>query len=57
MLGNALVDMYAKCGTFTKSQEVFDELLVWDVVSWNSLIIGYASNAHSADVLDSLGLT
>ncbi|KAI5083561.1 hypothetical protein GOP47_0003304 [Adiantum capillus-veneris] len=42
VLGNALVDMHAKCGAFAKAQQVLEELSVRDVVSWNALITGYA---------------
>ena len=41
VVANALVDMYAKCGMFGKAQEVFDDLKVRTVVSWNALISGY----------------
>lgn len=40
-VGNTLVDMYAKCGWLTEAVEVFDELLVRTVVSWNSVIASY----------------
>ena len=40
-LGNTLLDMYAKCGALEKAQELFDEVLVRDVSSWNVLISGY----------------
>jgi pentatricopeptide repeat protein len=42
VMGNALVDMYAKCGALTRAQMVFDTLPFRDVVSWNALISGYA---------------
>ena len=42
VLGNALVDMYAKCGALRKAQEVFDKLCIRDVVSWTVLIMGYS---------------
>ncbi|KAI5081355.1 hypothetical protein GOP47_0004538 [Adiantum capillus-veneris] len=51
VLGNALVDMYAKCGVLQKAQEVLDELPVRDVVSWSSLIAGYAQQGHGQEVL------
>jgi pentatricopeptide repeat protein len=47
-LGSILVNMYAKCGDVRKAQEVFDELPARDVVSWTSLIGGYAS-AHGLE--------
>eukprot|EP00250_Pteridium_aquilinum_P029605 c39806_g1_i1 orf=1-201(-) len=43
--------MYAKCGMLTKSQEVFDKLLVQDVVSWTVLIAGYAQHGHGDDAI------
>ena len=42
ILGNALVDMYAKCGILERAQKVFDKLLIRNVVSWTSLLAGYA---------------
>ncbi|KAI5080335.1 hypothetical protein GOP47_0005814 [Adiantum capillus-veneris] len=51
MLGNALIDMYAKCGVLTKGQEVFDELPIRDVVSWNVLITGYIQQGQGQEAL------
>eukprot|EP00250_Pteridium_aquilinum_P014478 c22016_g4_i1 orf=191-445(+) len=42
VLWNALIDTYAKCGALAKTHQVLDELRVWDVVSWSTLITGYA---------------
>jgi pentatricopeptide repeat protein len=50
-LGNALVDMYAKCGLLSESWEVFHRLPIHDVVSWNALITGYAENGFGNEVL------
>ena len=43
IIGSTLVDMYGKCDLIEESQEVFDKLLVRDVVSWTALLVGYAS--------------
>lgn len=37
---NALVDMYAKCGSLTDAMHVFDQIENKCVVSWNSIISG-----------------
>eukprot|EP00250_Pteridium_aquilinum_P019585 c24490_g17_i1 orf=1-861(-) len=50
-VGNALVNMYAKCGVLEKAQEVFDQLVVRDVVSWNVLIAGYAQSGNFEQAL------
>ncbi|KAH9299157.1 hypothetical protein KI387_030839 [Taxus chinensis] len=41
---SALKDMYAKCGTTQKAQELFDKMPLRTVVSWNVMISGYAQN-------------
>lgn len=46
-IGSTLVDMYAKCGSLAKAQEVFNNIPVRDVVLWNSLITGYAEHGCS----------
>ncbi|KAH7433254.1 hypothetical protein KP509_07G061700 [Ceratopteris richardii] len=51
MVGNALVDMYAKCGKLSKAQEVLHQLLFRDVVSWNALITGFAQGGLGEQAL------
>ena len=41
-IGNALVDMYAKCGLLPQAEEVFMRLGVQDVVTWTALLAGYS---------------
>ncbi|KAH7428058.1 hypothetical protein KP509_10G073600 [Ceratopteris richardii] len=41
LIGNMLVDMYVNFGLLAEAQQMFDELLVQDTVSWNTLITGY----------------
>ncbi|KAL6511545.1 hypothetical protein OROGR_021142 [Orobanche gracilis] len=41
-VGNAVIDMYAKCGLMDGAKSVFDRMEVKDVVSWNALVTGYS---------------
>lgn len=41
-LGNTLIDMYGKRGLVKLAHGVFDQMIVKNLVSWNSLMIGYA---------------
>ncbi|CAK9233687.1 unnamed protein product [Sphagnum troendelagicum] len=50
-VGNALVDMYAKCGSIVDAQKVFDKMHERDVVSWNAIITGYAQHGLGEDAL------
>jgi pentatricopeptide repeat protein len=54
VVGNALVDMYAKCGMLAKAQQVLEELPIRDVVSWNALIAGYAQLGRCQEAFDCL---
>lgn len=42
-VGNALIDMYCKCGHVSYGSKVFDKLICRDVASWTSLICGYCN--------------
>lgn len=44
LVGNALVDMYAKKGNIESALEVFKHMPDKDVISWTSLVTGYALN-------------
>ncbi|XP_039143984.1 pentatricopeptide repeat-containing protein At3g24000, mitochondrial-like [Dioscorea cayenensis subsp. rotundata] len=43
-IGNALVTMYGKCSDVIKCRLVFDRLLFRNVITWNSMLFGYAQN-------------
>eukprot|EP00250_Pteridium_aquilinum_P018853 c24218_g1_i1 orf=516-2621(+) len=51
-LGNALIDMYAKCGSMLESQDVFDMLETRDIVSWTELIAGYTDSGLGSKALN-----
>ncbi|KAL1211514.1 Pentatricopeptide repeat-containing protein [Cardamine amara subsp. amara] len=50
-VGNALVDMYSRMGLLDRARQVFDEMPVRDLVSWNSLISGYSSHGYYEEAL------
>ncbi|XP_022139839.1 pentatricopeptide repeat-containing protein DOT4, chloroplastic [Momordica charantia] len=43
-VSNALMDMYAKCGSMKDAQSVFSHMKGKDVISWNTMIGGYSKN-------------
>ena len=45
-VANSLIDMYAKCGSPNDAQLVFDRMPQRSVVSWNTIISGYAQNGY-----------
>ncbi|KAJ8644682.1 hypothetical protein MRB53_006430 [Persea americana] len=51
-VGNALIDMYCKCGCIEKALEVFDKMRERDTVSWTSVISGLAVNGNAEHALE-----
>lgn len=49
---NALIDMYARCGSMDEAREVFDKVKEKDVVAWTSLIKGYILNGNARFALE-----
>ncbi|CAI8600838.1 unnamed protein product [Vicia faba] len=52
VLGSALVDMYAKCGSIETAIQVFERLSKTNVIAWNAIIGGLAMHGKAKDVLD-----
>ncbi|MCO5573571.1 hypothetical protein L7F22_027343 [Adiantum nelumboides] len=50
-VGNALVDMYAKCGMLAKARSVFAKLASRNRVSWNALIAGHVEQERGEEAL------
>ncbi|KAF8404189.1 hypothetical protein HHK36_009071 [Tetracentron sinense] len=58
-VGNALIDMYAKCGDLGTSRRVFDTMLERDVVSWTALFSAYMDAGlldEARDIFESMRL-
>lgn len=52
VLGNALIDMYAKCGSMKSAHEVFWSMRDKDVSTWNSIVGGLALHGHVLESID-----
>ncbi|XP_057968816.1 pentatricopeptide repeat-containing protein At3g29230 [Malania oleifera] len=50
-MSNALIDMYAKCGSLNKASKVFDDMAKRDLVSWNVMLHGLAMHGHGEEAL------
>ena len=51
LVSNALVDMYAKCGSLDKAYSVFNGMARRDVVSWNAMLQGLGMHGHGEEAL------
>ncbi|KAB2075485.1 hypothetical protein ERO13_A07G206100v2 [Gossypium hirsutum] len=52
LLGNALIDMYAKCGSIGRALKVFRDMREKDVSTWNSVIGGLAIHGHAEESIN-----
>lgn len=60
---NALIDMYIKCGILQYAQNIFQNMSLRNLITWNSMISGYASHGEFLkamrlfDVMKRCGIT
>ncbi|KAL6136775.1 hypothetical protein ACLB2K_062070 [Fragaria x ananassa] len=48
---SALVNLYAKCGCIDFASSVFAQMLVRNLITWNSMICGFAQNGQGEEAL------
>ncbi|KAG1366324.1 putative Pentatricopeptide repeat-containing protein [Cocos nucifera] len=53
---SALVHMYSKCGNIDKARNVFQGISKPDLVSWTSMISGYAQNGQPEKAIRNMGI-
>ncbi|XVF37050.1 hypothetical protein REPUB_Repub19eG0112500 [Reevesia pubescens] len=51
IISTSLVDFYCKCGLVEYGRKIFDTMTKSDEISWNSMLMGYATNGHGLEAL------
>ncbi|XP_028808303.1 pentatricopeptide repeat-containing protein At1g05750, chloroplastic [Neltuma alba] len=49
---NSLIDMYSRCGCIEFARQVFEQMPQRTLVSWNSIIVGFAANGLADESLN-----
>ncbi|GAB4825004.1 hypothetical protein Ancab_007877 [Ancistrocladus abbreviatus] len=52
IIESALVDLYAKSGCIDYAQRVFAQMPVKNLITWNSMICGFAQNGRGCEAID-----
>ncbi|KAJ4786291.1 Pentatricopeptide repeat-containing protein [Rhynchospora pubera] len=50
-IANSLITMYSRCSQLASARQVFDEIPLKDLVSWNSIISGYVKMGFPSEAL------
>ena len=50
-LGNALIDMFAKCGDVGRARSIFDRMKTRCIITWTTMISGFAYNGQTREAL------
>ncbi|GJN37321.1 hypothetical protein PR202_gb26259 [Eleusine coracana subsp. coracana] len=52
VVGNALIDMYSKCGSVERALDVFKQMHSRDKFTWTGIILGLAVNGYGEEAID-----
>ncbi|XP_058089805.1 pentatricopeptide repeat-containing protein At1g43980, mitochondrial [Magnolia sinica] len=55
IVGSSLVDMYSKSGLVDAAMKIFSKMVIRDLVSWNTMIMGFARNGRGVEALQIFG--
>ncbi|KAL5741081.1 hypothetical protein ACOSQ2_030261 [Xanthoceras sorbifolium] len=53
-VANSLISLYSECGNIQAAESVFCEMTHKDIISWNAMIDGFASNGKIEEAFDFL---
>ncbi|PWA62408.1 tetratricopeptide repeat (TPR)-like superfamily protein [Artemisia annua] len=53
IVAGSLIDLYAKCGYLCEAQKVFDSVAMKSVISWTTLVVGYAQYGNLSKAMES----
>ncbi|GMY34920.1 pentatricopeptide repeat-containing protein [Fagus crenata] len=48
---NVLIDFYAKCGKVCTAQNLFDQMVAKNIISWTTMIAGYMQNSFNMEAM------
>ncbi|XWS40893.1 hypothetical protein CRYUN_Cryun17cG0035200 [Craigia yunnanensis] len=51
IVGNALINMYAKCGNIEAASKVFSDMMYRDSITWNVMISGYSHHGLGKEAI------
>ncbi|KAF9609815.1 hypothetical protein IFM89_018669 [Coptis chinensis] len=51
---NSLISMYSRCGSMGDAKRIFCEMQARDVVSYNSLIAGFAGHGYATEAIETM---
>ncbi|KAK1428120.1 hypothetical protein QVD17_16948 [Tagetes erecta] len=51
VVSSSLIEMYSKCGLCDAAKIIFDQMGMKDLISWNSMILGFAYNGKTEETL------
>ncbi|KAJ9702460.1 hypothetical protein PVL29_004277 [Vitis rotundifolia] len=49
---NALIEMYAKCGSIDQGRRLFAQMNERDVISWSTMIVGLANHGRAREAIE-----
>ncbi|KAJ4702328.1 Pentatricopeptide repeat-containing protein [Melia azedarach] len=51
-VANSIITMYARCGQVEEARKTFDSITIKNLISWNSMMAGYAQNGQGRKVIE-----